>query len=347
MKRFKSTIMAGFALALAIVPALSALPVSAQSSASLGVEPKKNYVIEPGKSVNDKVTIRNLDGQHKLNLSLRIVDFSYTNDTGTPKLMIDENAPQTTWSLKPYLTIPQSVEVAPSSSKSIDLNVAMPKNLGAGSYYSAILYSTGAAEGGNVGLSASGVTLVFAQVPGKVNENLNIKDFGAYAPATAKQQARYQSVMMDMPQQLAYTLENTGNVTEAPVGSITITNAFGYKQTIDNVNPNQSLALIGQTRTFTACIKQKDQDVNLGGSASKSVVCVDPGLWPGFYNAKLDVFYGQNGNNTQEIVKNATFLYMPAWALLVLAVLLLAIIFVAWRISRIIRRKFGKTTSKK
>ncbi len=347
MKRFKSTVMAGFALALTVVSALSALPVSAQSSASLGVEPKKNYVIEPGKSVKDKTTIRNLDAQHSLTLNLRLVDFTYTNDTGTPKLMLDENAPQTTWSLKPYLTVPKTVEIPASSSKTIDINVAMPSNLGAGSYYSAILYSTGAADGGNVGLSASGVTLVFAQVPGKVNENLDVKNFGAYFDANAKEAAHYSWFTMDMPQKLAYTLENKGNVTEAPIGSITLTNAFGYKNTINNVNPNQSLALIGQTRTFTACVKQKDQDVNLGGSASKSVVCVNPGLWPGLYNAKLDVFYGQNGNTTQEIVKNASFLYMPAWALLVLIVLLIVIVLAVLRLMTLFRRKFGKTATRK
>lgn len=341
MKRFKRTVMASFALALAVLSVWTALPAAAQSSASLGIEPKKNYVIEPGKSVNDKMTIRNLDAQHALNVTLRVIDFTYTNDTGTPKLMLDENAPQTTWSLKPYLTVPQTVQVPASSTKTVDLSVAIPKNVGAGSYYSAIMYSTSAADGGNVGLSASGVTLVFAQVPGKVNENLTVKNFGLYTLPTSKHPSQYQSFTMDMPQQLGYTLENAGNVTEAPVGSITLTSIFGYNKKIDNVNPNQSLALIGQTRTFTTCIKQKSEDVNLGGSSSKSVVCVDPGLWPGIYNAKLDVFYGQNGNNTQEVIKNATFVYMPAWALLILAILLIVIALVVWRLTVVIRSKLG------
>src|SRR5690606_22781153 len=146
-------------------------PVLAQSSASLSIAPKKNYTVEPGKTVNDTLVIRNLDTENTLDLSLRAVDFTFIDDSGAPKLMLAEDAPQTTWSLKPFLKIPKSVQIPPKSSKTLDMSISIPAKHGAGSYYSAIVYSTGAPDGGNVGLSASGVTLVFTSVPGTVNED--------------------------------------------------------------------------------------------------------------------------------------------------------------------------------
>ena len=342
MKRLKSMVLAAAAVLMVVVYALPAAQVAAQSSAALSIAPKKNYVVEPGKSVNDKLTIRNLDNASPLQLSLRVIDFSYTDNGGTPKLMIAPDAPQTTWSLRPYLTVPKSVTIDPGASKSLDMSVKIPSKLGAGSYYSAIVYSTGAPDGGNVGLSASGVTLVFVSVPGKVNEDLQLKKFGAYQinKADPASENGYTFITTDEPQNIAYTLLNNGNVTESPVGSISLKDTFGREQIIDNINSSGSLALIGQTRTFVTCIKIKAQDVDFQGAKSEANTCTSPGLWPGFYTAKLDLYYGQNGNNTQEITKTAHFFYLPWWFIVLAVILLLVIAYFIWRFVRWFRNKF-------
>ena len=334
MKRFKSIVVAALAVLVAVGYIMPAATASAVSSASLSIVPKKNYVIEPGKSVKDKLTIRNLDSQAPLELSLRVVDFTFTDDGGTPKLFLAEDAPQTTWSLKPFLTVPKSVSVPPGGSKTLDMSVAIPAGHGAGSYYSAIVYSSGAPEGGNVGLSASGVTLVFTSIPGKVEENLKLEKFGAYVPATTSKKAHYTFITMDEPNLMAYTLKNNGNVTEAPVGSITLKNMFGKEVTIDDINPNSSLALIGQSRTFTSCIKLKEQAVDFNGSKTEAKQCTSAGLWPGRYTASVDLFYGQNGNTTQEVRGSASFWYLPAWFLIAIFILLLVIVYFVWKIKR-------------
>lgn len=326
-------IVAGFAVLMAAVYA----PIFAQSSASLSIVPKKNYTIEPGKSVNDTLTIRNIDDENTLNLTLRVVDFTFIDDGGAPKLMLAEDAPQTTWSLKPFLTIPQTVSIAPKTSQTLDMNVSIPANQGAGSYYSAIVYSSGAAEGGNVGLSASGVTLVFTSVPGTVNEDLQLEKFGAYN-ATQNEEG-YVFFTTEKPEKMAYTLKNNGNVTQSPVGSITLRHMFGGKeQIIGNINPNESLALIGQSRTFTSCIKLKSEDVDLGGTRTQARVCDSPTLWPGRYTAKLNIFYGQNGNRTQEIVGDASFWYLPWWFVVILVA---ALLFIAYHIWKLVRKMRG------
>ena len=348
MKRLKSIVVAGFAVlifASAILPAASA---NAQSSAALSIVPKKNYVVEAGKTAKDTLTIRNLDNEKPLVLTLRLIDFTYSDDGGTPKLFLSQDAAQTTWSLKPFVTIPKTVTIPAKGSKTIDLTVKIPASQGAGSYYSAILYSSGAPEdGGNVGLSASGVTLAFVTVPGEVNENLTLEKLGAYHSPTATDKGGYAFVTTKKPQNIAYTLKNDGNVTESPVGSITLKNIFGHEQTIDNVNPNSSLALIGQSRTFLTCIKSASENVEFNGGTSKSSACTEPNLWPGPYKVSLDMYYGQNGNNTKEINSSVTFWYMPIWFIVALVIFLLAATFFVWRIVQKIKgRQFSNQRKK-
>ncbi len=338
MKRLKSIVLSGLALVVTVagllmpaVPAAAADQSDTGGSAALSIPPKKTYLIEPGKSVQDKLTITNADTTNSLELSLRVIDFTYTDDGGTPKLFLDPNAPQTTWSIKPFIDIPETMSIPAGGTKSVDMGVAIPANQGAGSYYSAIIYSTGAPNGGNVGLSASGVTLVFVNVPGQVNENLTLQKFGAYRQQTSTVNAGYMFVTSDMPKTIGYTLKNAGNVTEAPAGTITYKWMFGQAKTIDDVNNVGSLALIGQTRTFTACIKTQAENVSLSGSQSTANVCVDPGLWPGYYSLGLDLFHGQNGNLTREVTGTAGFWYLPIWFIVVLIVVILALALFIWR----------------
>lgn len=346
MKRLKGIVLAALAV-MVTVGYITPMPTaSAASSAALSITPKKNYVIEPGDSVDDKLTIRNLDDNLPLELTLRVVDFTFTDDGGTPKLFLAEDAPQTTWSLKPFLTIPKTVSVPPKSTKTLDMSVAIPAGHGAGSYYSAIIYSSGSSEGGNVGLNASGVTLVFTTIPGKVNEDLKLEKFGAYKQATASTPAHYTFFTMDEPILMAYTLKNNGNVTEAPAGTITLKHMFGKEYVINDVNPSGSLALIGQSRTFTSCIMLKQQAVDFNGAKTEAKQCTSPGLWPGIYTATTDLFYGQNGNNTREVHGAATFVYLPAWFLIVLLIVLLILAYYIWKIVRKIRQITG-TRSKK
>lgn len=340
MKRFKSIKLVVAAFLILAAYTLPTLPANAQSdgsSASLSIAPKKNYVIEPGKSVDDTLMIRNIDSTSSLQLNLRVVDFSYTDSTGTPKLLLDPNAAQTTWSAKPFLKVPKSVNIEPGGTAVLDISAAVPANQGAGSYYSAIVYSTGAPDGGNVGLAASGVTLAFISIPGQVSEDLTLKKFGLFDPQSSGSDDGFRMFTGNDPTTMGYSLENKGNVTESPVGSIKLKDIFGRETVISNINPNGSLALIGQTRTFSACIKVKETDTAAQGTTARSNTCESAGLWPGLYTASIDIFYGQNGNITQEIHKSGFFWYLPLWFIVVLVLLLLVIGFFIFKIVRKIK----------
>lgn len=343
MKRFKSIVLTAVAVVMTAAYILPTPSASAQSSAALSIAPKKNYIIDPGQSINDTLQIRNIDNTKSLSLFLRVIDFTYTDQGGTPKLFLDPNEPQKTWSAKPFLNVPEQVTVPAGGNVALDISAAIPANQGAGSYYSAIVYSTSAPDGGNVGLAASGVTLAFISVPGQVKEDLILKKFGAYDPAAQGSDDGYRYILGNEPTTLAYTLENKGNVVASPVGSIILRDMFGRETVIDNINPQGSLALIGQTRTFTACVKIKEADNNANASNAPTNTCDSPGLWPGLYTASLDLFYGQNGNNTNEIIKTTHFWYLPLWFIIVLILVLLAIAFGIWRLVRKIKgRNSGK-----
>lgn len=332
MKRFKSIIVATCAAFVAVAFAVPAPTVSAEGSAALSIVPKKNYTIDPGKSVDDTLVIRNLDSAQDLTLSLRVVDFTFTDDGGSPKLFLDEDAERTTWSLKPFMTLPETVTIPAKESRTIDMNITIPAEHGGGSYYSAIVYSSSDSEGGNVGLSASGVTLAFANVTGDVNEDLKLEKFGPYFAPKPGEKDGYRWFTMDQPVRMAYTLKNNGNVTEAPVGSITLKHMFGKEIVINEVNPNGSLALIDQSRTYQACIKLDDKKVDFNGAESVTNTCATPNLWPGFYSTDLNLFYGQNGEQTKDIVSSGWFIYAPLWFIILLVVLLGGLGFGIWRL---------------
>ena len=326
MKKFLSIAVA-FVAAVVMIGTNAGL-AEAQSR-GLGITPRRDLTVQPGKSVTDKVTVTNLNGTEDLALTLNITDFGAKDETGTPSLQLDESKAQTPWSLKPFIDAPESVIVKPNESKTVEYKVSIPSNQGAGSYYSAIRYVAEAEDGGQVAIGASGATLVFVTVPGKTKESLIVDKFGAYATN------KYQSVFIKTsPNEMAYTLKNQGNVAEQPAGSIEIKNMFGKRADIvEDANPKASLALREQTRRFQVCIQ--------GQKSEETVACKETSYMPGRYTATLNAFYGINGNQTQEILTTASFWYLPVWFLIVLGVVVLAVASTVYIIYRRITGRHG------
>lgn len=319
------------------------------SSTGLSITPRKNLAIDPGKGVNDKLSIGNLDTHADLQVAIQVVDFTFLDSSGTPKLMLGKNDPQTTWSLKPYITIPNSIVVPAGQTREISYSVKIPANLGAGSYYSAIEYSATGGNGGNVGLNASGVTLMFVTVSGLAHEDLQLQQFGAYQSNANTTGGNYINIATHMPQQMAYTLKNNGNVAESPSGGIVMNYMFGNKPIqISNVNANSSLVLLGQSRVFTTCIQAEKQSVVINGTQGTSNVCTSPGLLPGRYTATLSIFYGQNGNPTRQLSGTASFWYLPWWFIgLFFVFVLLLTLAIWWAVRKVRRMLYGKPIRRK
>ncbi len=309
---------------------LLSVPASAQSN-GLGITPRKDYTINPGQKISDTLYLSNLSSTQTLTAKIKIIDFKAANNSGTPQLLIAANAPQTPWSLKPFITITSSVTVPAGTAINIPFSITIPANQGAGSYYSAIEYAAQNNTGqGNVGVAASSASLIFVTVPGRATENLRLIRFGAFTPSADDQTGQFSNWYFgSAPKELAYLLSNEGNVAEQPSGSIVLKNIRGKEvREISNANPNQSLALIDQTRRFEACIVPGQQQIrNSNGQTSNQIVCKNPKLELGRYTAELAVLYGLNGNPTQQIIATTTFWYLPFWFLIIVLVGLGVIIF--------------------
>lgn len=336
MRKIVSLVAVVAVLAITVFATSNLQVVQAQST-GLAITPRFDLSMEAGTEQSDTLRLTNLNKDVPLKARLSIVDFKSKDETGTPALNLDESTEPESWSLKPFLSIPERIELAPNETKYIPFTIRIPKSQGAGTYYSAIRYvSENDNEGGNVAISASGATLMFITVPGKATELMYLKKFGGYSLPDNKQIGKYQSLFIgEQPKRLAFHMENVGNVAEKPAGSVIIKNIFGKTvKTIDNVNPKGNLALIGQERRFDVCINLVEKGVNEDGEKTKVESCNAPGFWPGMYTATLAAYYGINGSNTQEVAAKATFWYLPGWFLAVLAALVAAIAFVVYMVRR-------------
>lgn len=286
---------------------------SAQSNA-LAIQPRKDYNLRAGESVNDTLTVTNRNTAEPLNLDLKIVDFQAQDDSGTPRLMRG-STDRTAWSLKNFIDMPQQVTINPGETVRIPISIAMPADIGAGTYYSAIEYAaTGPTADEQVNIAASGVSLVFVNVPGQTKQQLTFMQFGTFVPNGTG--GSFKGIFFsDKPTTMAYRLRNDGNVAEQPNASIIIKSSSGkVLYTISDANPKDQLALRGQTRRFDACISPENiVQPTESGSDINAVVCGDTNFGPGRYTAELTVIYGENGNETREITAKATFWVLPWW----------------------------------
>jgi hypothetical protein len=320
----------GKTLALVLVlgaSLLSSASVSAQSN-GLGITPRINLTSKPGGSISDSLRINNLSSTQPLSLQITLVDFKPANDSGTPQLIEDPSVAPTPWSLKPYLSLPEFITIPAGQSKSIPYTIKFPPSVGAGSYYSAIEYKAqGNQNQQKVTVAASSATLVFVNVEGNASELLSLLNFGPIKAAGGG----IKSSFSKPPTLFTYRLKNSGNLNEAPAGSIVIKNMLGHVIAgIDNVNPKSELALIGQTRRFEVCYpKNLDQQ-----SLVKANNCKPLKITPGKYTAQLVLLYGQNGQPSRQIGANASFWYLPLWFIIVVIIVLAVIVWLAYQIYR-------------
>lgn len=311
----------------------SAGPVLAQSN-GLGVTPKEIYTMKAGQQATNTLFLSNLNKTEPLRVKLTVVDFTSLDESGSAKLLQSSDQPQTPWSLKPYITLPEFVTVEPGASKQIPFTLKLPASIGAGSYYSAIEYTASTGSGSQqVTIAASTATLLFINVPGQVKEQLTLKSFGMFNTKTNK----FQTLFQEQPKYFAYRIQNDGNLAESPAATVIVKNIFGkIVAKVDNGNPKGQLALIGQTRRFQGCNTKSKAAEEL----PKDSNCIPFNVKPGFYTANIVVFYGQNGQPTRQIGATSHFWYLPwSFVIAVLVVLVLVTYFIYRTYNRLTRRR--------
>jgi hypothetical protein len=313
MKFIKKSLAAITLLAVLCLPATS---VFAQSN-GIGVTPRFNVTVKKGEKIDQKAFVTNPSQDLPLTLKIKLVDFKAKDDSGEPQFVpANETTP---WSLKNFVTIQDSITIGPKQSENIPFSISIPEGQGAGSYYSAIQFSSANEQSETsqqVSLSATNTSLLFVNVPGDAKESLVLEKFGP------TEGGKFKTSFRNSPSVLSYRLKNEGNVAVQPNGGIVLRDSFGKQvKVIDRANLRKELAIIGQTRRIDVCINdKKNSDGNPSGD------CEATKLRPGRYTAEMTLLYGEN--STKEISAKVSFWVLPAWFVFV-TVLLIALILLA------------------
>ena len=302
IKRSFALVGALFALLL-FATNLSSAQVTTGGGNGFRISPvRSEYTIEKGGSQLLTITIENPTDSNVLAQPV-VNDFiSSDNETGEPRLILDDSVEPPKNSFKRLVETPSEIELGPREQKEVPITVRVPENANAGGYYGAIRFVPAAAPGsGNVGLTASVGTIVLVRVPGNLTERLDLVEL------TAGQNGKSKSFFTGGDVSVLSRLKNDGDIHLQPFGKVQIKNMFGsvvHEYEFNNVDPRANI-LPGSIRKFEDVIEKPDKG------------------WVGRYSITVNLGISQGSGNL--ITSTATFWYMPVWALIVLAIIILGL----------------------
>lgn len=304
-----------FTLIATLVSPLAGL-AQAQEGSGQALEiapPVVNLTANPGETVKAEIILRDVSDS-QLYVTNQINDFTADGEDGTPKLLLDSDE-ASPYSMRDWFTIIPELTLEPRTLTRLPITVTVPPTAAPGGYFSVIRF-TGTApqvEGNGVGLSASLGALVFMQVKGDAKEEMSIEEF--YTNASGGKTSVFQSAPIDF----AVRLKNSGNTYEQPSGQITITDMFGKKVGVVNVNLPPRTVLPGSIRKF-------DQSLD-------SAVIGDKMLF-GMYTAEIKMTYGPDQT---VITDKVTFWVIPY----VLIGIVLAVLVIGFFVFRTMIRRYN------
>lgn len=321
-------VVAAFGATFAML-GFAAVPVLAQNNQQSGngfrISPVRvEYTIEKGKSEVVNLTLEN-PADVAVTARGVVNDFVASDkEDGEPRLILDETAEAPKNSFRTLAQPIGEVLLAPREKKEINVTLRVPEDANAGGYYGAIRFIpvVGAADSGNVGLTASVGTIVLVRVPGNLTERLDLLQLSAAQNSNAK------SFITSGDVQVLTRLKNEGDIHLKPFGKVTVKNMFGT--TVKEFE-------------FNSVGDQPDNRANiLPGSTRKFEDTVGKVKMPGRYTIEANLGYSQGSGDL--ISAKATFWYMPVWAILIVVVLIAVL---AFGVYLLIRKFTGGTRKSK
>lgn len=314
MKKLLKTI---FTLSLVAVSVFASLSQSV-SAQSTNLNAAQGMQISPAlvelNAVRNKTYTINLNilnvTAYDLDYSVSIEDFSASDETGSPKILIDEALPSSI-SMKDWFSHIEKFKLNARQSQKISFNINIPDNAEAGGHYGVLRFSGTAPEieSTGVGLSASAGVLILVRVDGDVKEEANLASF--LASSNGKQPILIESG----PITFITRIKNIGNVHVKPVGNIELRDIFGNLLETMPVNENKSNVLPNSTRRFESEYKK---------------------TWMfGRYSASLTLGYGTTG---QAITKTIHFWVLPYKLILSIVLIGATILFILSKILKMYNR---------
>jgi hypothetical protein len=298
--------------------------VSAQSSTAntLRVTPVRSDIqINAGERQVVRVTVSNVTDQE---ITVRAIanDFiASPQEDGSPALILDENEYAPTHSLKRFMTAVPDFEIPANQGRTIDVIITVPADAQAGGYFGAIRFApTDPASGGQVNLSASVASLILLNVPGPVEERLNLTDF------EIRQGDRQGNDFRTANDLKAYfRFQNMGNVQLGPFGKISVTQGDRVVYEADfNTESPRNLVLPDSARRWEVPLKEIGEF--------------------GHYTVSATFTYGTR-NQTIEVSQSFWVIpqYMIIAAIVIIVLLLLGIALAVYLIIRRNKRGGGRS----
>jgi Na+-transporting methylmalonyl-CoA/oxaloacetate decarboxylase gamma subunit len=264
----------------------------------------------PGNSYAVKLKVTNTTPL-ELFYSTTVNDFGAADEIGTPRVLLDNDLPETS-SIVTWVADIGGFTVPARETKELLVTVDVPLNAEPGGHYGVIRFSGDSPEleGDAVGLSASAGVLFLIRVDGDITEEAELVSF--YSASDTQKQWFFET----SPVYFVTRVQNNGNVHIKPNGVIEVRDMFGGLVSNMSVNADLANALPDSIRRFDAKLEHP---------------------WMvGKYTASLTMAYGSNG---QVIMGQATFWVIPYRLFLAVFVVLTITIYVIIRISKAYNRR--------
>lgn len=322
-KTLKLTLIASLILVGGIAPSAQAA-TDANSGQGLQISPVLTELNgERGGSYTIKLSVMNVTGSDLI-FNSQVNDFGAKDETGTPEILLDQNAPASA-SIKAWVTPIRSLRLKPKQVQSIDVKINVPKDAEPGGHYGVVRFSgtPPELEDTGVSLAASAGTLILVRVSGAINEQLRAVEL--FATNNGQPGSWFEST----PLTLVQRIKNEGNVHVKPVGTGVVTDMFGRKVASIQINPDNRNILPNSIRRF-------EESFN--------------GSWLiGQYTMNMSLAYGTTG----QVLEGQTTFWIIPWRLILAVIAILALLFfgLRWKLNRykakIIRKATGGNSSHK
>lgn len=304
MRRKLTTI---FGVAVAFVALAILAPVGAQQDGSVGGSglqispPRTDTTLGAGEQREVTISVTNVT-QGDLTARTSINDFESDNETGNPRLLVNTDE-RTPYSLANMISGLEDFDLNSGETKEIAITISVPADATPGAYFSAVRFAAvpktdddpaGTDGDQQVALTASVAHLLLIEVPGEINEQIQLESLKFRRDNT---DIRFP---WTAPNQTALSINNLGNGFSRPFGKITISRGGAeiYSYEVNDTEP-KGVVLPQSSRTFVNNVE------NISA--------------PGKYVATALVAYGNGG----EVLKfENSFWYIPLWSIAAAVVLI-------------------------
>jgi len=300
------------ALMLAATPIATAQNANgAPTGSGLSISPTiSQFTINPGENADVKLTLKNITVDDVTAQGF-VNDFTADGTTGNPKILTNETQP-TPNSIRNFVSGLQNLPLKRGEQKDITIHLTVPKDTTPGAYYGILRFKAvpaGAAAPvpGQVALTASVGSIVLITVPGNIREQVQVKGLHVYRGGEDG------SIFFGSPNSIGVEVSNFGNGFIQPFGTVEVHNMFKKNMLSYQLNnPKQPGNILpNSTRVFSHNIKGFDSF--------------------GRYTVIASVSWGKG---SQVLTLQKTIWVIPKWAVVVFLIIILALLYVAYRAFR-------------